>query len=191
MFEKLVARIVDFGEGVVDFKGTLAGELFREVLACIKKFQKAADCVDVIVWEVDCTGLLFTIVRFINPCLMLGKGDTCAVVGKVFAGVRKVGALCQQSLMGGKDCWEFAADGQADDGAHQVADEGGLWVDDVLLSEGHFSCIDSFLDLGNFGSFSTLDHLDITTSSAGGGLLLQNVVVSSRHGGSQRMSHES
>lgn len=58
VFEELVARVVDLGDGGVGLELARVGELAREVFACVEEFEEAAYCVDVFVGELDLAGLL-------------------------------------------------------------------------------------------------------------------------------------
>lgn len=57
VLEELDARVVDLGERRVRLECPLAGAFLGEVLAGIEELEEAADGVDVLVTEVDLTGL--------------------------------------------------------------------------------------------------------------------------------------
>jgi hypothetical protein len=65
VFEELVARVVDLGDGRVGLELARVGELAGEVFACVEKLEKAAYCVGVFVRELDLPGLSNTSLAFV------------------------------------------------------------------------------------------------------------------------------
>lgn len=59
MFQELVARVVDLGQGRVRLELARVAELAREVLARVEELEEAAYRIDVFVRELDLAGLYF------------------------------------------------------------------------------------------------------------------------------------
>lgn len=178
VLEELVAGVVDGRGSWIVFEDALTGELLGEVLSGVEEFEKAAYSIDVLVGKVDLAGLAWSV-----------DGSTphaackthASVVNEALADFCKVRTLSQQSLMRSKASRCFGrANRQADDWAHQEADECGRRIDNIALSKRQLASIISALSL----ALSTLGHLDVTAGVAlgHGGCILD--CVGHRCGGS-------